>query len=146
MVHAQKQYDIALTVGVFDVWHRGHQELADMMQKTAPLCIALVHDDESTFQNKGHVPMQGLAERMKNASKYGGFLTYGVEYDDPSYAIERMVEHLPKEVRICFMRGDDWQDFPGRKMVESLGVDILFKRYTEGVSSTEILRGGKKKL
>lgn len=148
MVSPQKQYDVALTVGVFDVWHRGHQDLADYMAELADIRIAIIHDGISTFKNKGHVPMQSIASRAYFARTIGGFEVFGTKYADPSIRIVHVRNICLRRglTKACFVRGDDWQDFPGRKIVESLGIDILFKRYTEGVSSTEILKGGKKKI
>lgn len=137
---SEKQYDIAITVGVFDLLHEGHVELFEMMREMADKTIALVHNDLSTWKNKKRWPVQGHTHRKQNVRNFVDGVG-NIKMPDPG---ERLAELLSQESylggtgrSIVYVRGDDWPDFPGRAEIEKLGIPIVFKKYTKGVSSTE---------
>lgn len=135
----QSYFDVSISVGVFDMLHEGHAELFALMSEHARQKIILVHDDASTFENKHRVPVQPLAERMANVAMYSGALVRPVHDADPTMALVQLREEImrPSE-RICYMRGNDWSNFPGRDYIENTAKwTLIFKQYTEGVSSTE---------
>ena len=72
---------------------------------------------------------------------------------DPSDCIEKRIlsfkekreehdliypEKAKGDLKIVYIRGDDWQDFPGKEVLEKHNIPIIFKPYTKGISSSLI--------
>lgn len=135
---------IIFTVGCFDTLHEGHVNLLEKMREeiginsySNPNFYVLIHDDASIYKNKKRFPVQTLAHRMHNLDALGVNHIIEVHHSDPTPDIKKFVESLPNNMFI-YMRGDDWQDFPGKKYIESMHIPIKYISYTKGVSSTEI--------
>lgn len=129
---------VVFTVGVFDLLHRGHVNLLRKMKEDA--CeggvVVILHNDRSTWLNKGIVPVQSY-ERRRNCLMVTGLVDriYSCNRQSPEKEI-RLVARPFKAHDLLFMRGDDWQDFPGRAVLEELGIKIRLIPYTDGASST----------
>ena len=130
-----------VTVGCFDLLHEGHINLFNKMSEKIgwegynnPYFHVILHDDYSIFQNKGRFPVQNTGHRKYNLEQLGIFPIVTSD-KDPSETIKTLVEKIGN---CMFMRGDDWQDFPGKKMLEELNIPIDFIGYTKEVSSTLI--------
>ena len=122
----------AVTVGCFDLLHRGHLNLLTRMRQVGETTVIL-HDDRSIRANKGRAPAEPLPVRIANLQACGLADHIRVTYrSDPSIDIERVV----CRGEWTFMRGDDWPQFPGRETVEAWGVPIVLVPYTPGVSTT----------
>lgn len=141
---------LAITVGVFDCFHEGHARLLRrIFEEYADEVAVIVHDDLSTYQNKGRFTVQLLEQRLENlktalillckedATKKRTFKIYKTGATDPSMPIGMITANQNKN-EVCFVRGDDWADFPGRRTVEELGIEINLIPYTKGVSTTLI--------
>jgi cytidyltransferase-like protein len=129
----------AITVGVFDCLHEGHVNLLRNMREAADESIVIIHDDLSTFENKGRFPVQTNKHRIQNLRKSGlvdDILC--VDLADPSESLKIALSCFIPSSGVVYMRGDDWADFPGRKAVLDQGVEIRLIPYTEGVSTTQI--------
>ena len=62
-----------------------------------------------------------------------------VEESDPSVRFSEILSILVRDSNeAIFMRGDDWQDFPGKEVLESKGIKIEYVPYTKGISSTKL--------
>lgn len=143
-----KQYDHAITVGVFDIFHRGHQNLLKEMAIRADNITVIVHDDESTFDNKGHFTVQNLEQRlnniysilvrMRNRGEIASFDVQTVHHSNPTYGLMETMCLNPETFKTVYVRGNDWQDFPGKQYLEEKGIPIVFIEYTKGISSTQI--------
>lgn len=125
-----------------DMFHEGHKNLIDKMKERAREVIVILHDDYSTFENKGRFPVQDEQHRIENLhyfiKKRNLYLTFK---KDPSCEImyvirEKMKANKDKSCSFVYMRGDDWADFPGRELVENLKIPIEFVKYTDGMSSS----------
>lgn len=125
----------ALTVGCFDLLHRGHLNLIARMSEMADRVLVLVHDDSSIEVNKSRTPVQPLQERL-DAVRRLGVDARPVFTADPSGALRALLSRTTVDV---FVRGDDWSEFPGRPVIEQAGIPIVLVPYTPGVSTT-ILR------
>lgn len=160
-----KKYDIAITVGVFDLLHKGHIELFKLMESLADELCVIMHDDISTLKNKGKVPVQRREDRWRNLAEI--YRTYeNIDITprpccsaDPSRCIEERILNFKKEreehnniypekakgdFKMVYVRGDDWQDFPGKEVIEKHNIPIIYKPYTKGISSTLIREKLKK--
>ena len=133
---------IIFTVGCFDMLHEGHLNLFDKMAAeigavsySDPNFYVFIHDDFSILKNKGRVAVQSLAQRSANLDLIHVLNSIEVNHADPTYEIREFIEDHPGR-KFIFMRGDDWQDFPGRAYLEEMNIPIKFINYTEGVSSS----------
>lgn len=129
-------YEAAITVGVFDMLHEGHINLLNQMRDMADSVHVIVHDDYSTFQNKGRFPVQEVDHRVRNIERLGWVSVRRCFKADPSRAIWSVVASL-RPAKTVYVRGNDWLEFPGREELEALNVPIQFVEYTIGVSSSE---------
>jgi len=136
----KKKYDIAFCAGVFDMFHAGHRNLIDKMLEIADTVTLLIHDDHSTYVNKGKFPVQQCSHRLENIRSTELIRgAYRCLSPDPTVAFKWLWEDLNfKELNCVYVRGDDWQDFPGRKFIEEKNIPIVFVKYTPGISSTKL--------
>jgi cytidyltransferase-like protein len=142
-----KKINIGMTVGCFDMLHKGHVDLFEQMKKAGADCIIVfLHDDKSIFINKGKFPVQNYSQREQNLID-SGYVSQVLKVDmaDPSEIIKayfngvKLVDDfLSKIANHFYMRGDDWSEFPGKKMLEKLKIPIKIKKYYEGVSSSKL--------
>lgn len=160
---------IVFTAAVMDCLHEGHVNLLNRMRVEAGAdgkVAVILHDDKSTFENKKRFPVQSLRQRSKNLADSGLVnKIYLTEKADPSFDMvefikENQENYKPAEIvlqkigvepetvysplEFVYMRGDDWQDFPGRKVIEAFNIPIKFVAYTPGVSTTQIREDLKK--
>ena len=138
--HKTMKKKIAITVAVFDCLHEGHVNLLKQMREAADSVTVFVHDDFSTFENKGRFTVQKQDHRIYNLVKSGLIdFVFTVPEKDPTLALQWYLEKLvTKGEDIVYMRGDDWADFPGRAEIEKRGIEIRLVPYTKGVSTTQI--------
>ena len=136
---------VVLSVGVFDCFHEGHADLLARMREAGERSYVIIHDDLSTFRNKKRFPIQPLGLRRQNVMATG--LVDHVEdvySPDPSPIIDRavfLIRDMYPGATIVYLRGDDkgfWGvgKFPGQATLERHGIEIRFKKYLEGVSTT----------
>jgi cytidyltransferase-like protein len=119
-----------LTIGVFDCFHEGHFNLLIKLRNKCDKLVVVVHDDYSTYLNKDRFPVQPLKQRIKNLKDVCVADKIIVcRKADPTYLIKKIRPDV-------YMRGDDWQDFPGREELEKQFVPVIFVPYTKGVSTT----------
>jgi len=137
---------IAITAGVFDCFHEGHANLLKYMNICADQVVVFLHDDLSTYQNKGRFTVQRLEHRSSNLFQSKLVTQVAHEYErNPGTQI---VDFVIKLIRnsygtltlkdFVYIRGDDWQDFPGRNQIELAGIEVRLVPYTKGVSTTMI--------
>lgn len=127
-----------LTIGCFDLLHKGHINLFHNMRQRGEWVIVIVHDDRSIYENKLKFPVQDLDHRMRNIEMTGLVdEMHAVHTADPSDILQKVIsQHSPEE--IVYMRGNDWGDFPGKSVLERNNIKIEFIQYTDGVSSTKL--------
>lgn len=138
MAKSLEHFDIAVTIGVFDLLHQGHVDLVRFMRDHADRAYIGIHDDASTFRNKKRVPVQTLNVRSRNVCSFLMPDALLVTKEPTPYDALVQFFHLTRGHRVCYIRGDDWSDFPGREMIADFGWPVIFKPYTKGISSTKI--------
>lgn len=125
------------TIGCFDLFHRGHQNVLLSLREFGYYIVAGIHDDASYFKLKNKYTIDNLETRMKNVKPFVDQL-YVIPSTDPLMYIQSMVSEQDIETgACCYARGDDMLQFPGREWVESV-MPVHFVPRTEACSSTLI--------
>jgi len=125
------------TIGCFDLFHRGHQNVLLSLREFGAYLIVGVHDDESYFKLKSKYTIDNLETRMKNVKPFADQI-YVIPSTDPLLYIQSMVSNQDvTNGSCCYARGDDMLNFPSRNWVESV-MPVHFVPRTEGCSSTLI--------
>mmetsp|Transcript_21188 Transcript_21188/g.50369 ORF Transcript_21188/g.50369 Transcript_21188/m.50369 type:complete len:413 (+) Transcript_21188:892-2130(+) len=123
------------TIGCFDLFHRGHQNVLMSLREFGAYIVAGIHDDESYFKLKNKYTIDNLETRMKNVKPFVDQI-YVIPSTDPLLYIKSMVsEQDIASGACCYARGDDMLAFPGREWVESV-MPVHFVPRTEKCSST----------
>lgn len=127
-------YDVVVTIGCFDLFHEGHVKLMKRMRTFGKRLLVGLHDDESINILKGRFPVDNVVKRMRNVKKYCDQV-FVIPSVDPSPYLDAAVDRSVPKNRMCFIRGADMPNFPGRGIAEQL-MEVKLTPYTEGVSST----------
>ena len=125
------------TIGCFDLFHRGHQNVLRSLREFGYFIVAGIHDDASYYKLKNKYTIDNLETRMKNVKPFVDQI-----YVIPSTCPELYLKSMVSEQDIvcgscCYARGDDMLNFPGREWVESV-MPVHFVPRTESCSSTLI--------
>eukprot|EP00536_Pseudo-nitzschia_multiseries_P007080 jgi/Psemu1/319046/estExt_fgenesh1_pm.C_1600005 len=125
------------TIGCFDLFHRGHQNVLLSLREFGAFLIVGIHDDESYFKLKNKYTIDNLETRMANVKPFADQI-YVIPSTDPLVYIKNMVSDQDiAHGSCCYARGDDMLNFPSREWVESV-MPVHFVPRTEGCSSTLI--------
>ena len=133
---------IVLTVGVFDLFHKGHRNLFRYMAKLGDEIVVGIHDWQSTYINKGIILTDPLRVRRSHVLKQPKVKkVFTVNEPNPDEALKKVIkDYKDKGHELVYVRGNDWSDFPGRDVLEEEDVSIILKEYTKDISSTELRR------
>jgi cytidyltransferase-like protein len=133
-----------ITVGCFDLLHAGHLNLLKFCQtflksQSCKLYIG-VHDNASIKKNKNVDVAENLEVRkskLEEALKHTATEVFEVRATDPSVFLKDRVHTARAQgLAVVYVRGNDWQDFPGKPQLQKMGVPVIFTQYTKGISST----------
>jgi len=125
------------TIGCFDLFHRGHQNVLMSLREFGAYLIVGIHDDESYFKLKAKYTIDNLETRITNVKPFADQI-YVIPSTDPLIYIKNMVSDQDiANGSCCYARGDDMLNFPSREWVESV-MPVHFVPRTEGCSSTLI--------
>lgn len=125
------------TIGCFDLFHRGHQNVLTSLREFGYFIVAGIHDDASYFKLKNKNTIEDLETRMRNVAPFVDQL-YVIPSTDPELYLKSMVSEQDIERgSCCYARGDDMLNFPGREWVENV-MPVHFVPRTESCSSTLI--------
>jgi len=125
------------TIGCFDLFHRGHQNVLMALREFGCYIVAGVHDDESYFKLKKKYTIDNLETRMANAKPYVDQM-FVIPSTDPLIYVKSMVSQQDIDSgACCYARGDDMLNFPGREWIENV-MPVHFVPRTEACSSTLI--------
>lgn len=125
------------TIGCFDLFHRGHQNVLLSLREFGYYVVAGIHDDESYFKLKNKYAIENLETRINNVKPFVDQI-FVIPSTDPLVYIKAMVSEQDIATgSCCYARGDDMLEFPGREWVESV-MPVHFVPRTEACSSTLI--------
>lgn len=125
------------TIGCFDLFHRGHQNVLLSLREFGAYLIVGIHDDESYFKLKNKYTIDNLEARINNVKPFADQI-YVIPSTDPLLYIKSMVSDQDvANGSCCYARGDDMLQFPSREWVETV-MPVHFVPRTEGCSSTLI--------
>lgn len=125
------------TIGCFDLFHRGHQNVLNSLREFGYYIVAGIHDDESYFKLKNKYTIDNLETRMSNVKPFVDQL-FVIPSTDPELYLKSMVsEQDILTGQCCYARGDDMLQFPGREWCETV-MPVHFVPRTESCSSTLI--------
>lgn len=132
-----KKYKIGYTTGVFDMFHIGHLNVLRQAKELCDYLIVGVSTDENVVSYKGKKPIIPFEERAK--------IVEAIKYVDevvPQINMNKF-EAWEKLHFNALFHGDDWKNSEMYNNLISqfkeVGVDVVFLKHTDGISST-ILR------
>ncbi|EDQ86129.1 uncharacterized protein MONBRDRAFT_38560 [Monosiga brevicollis MX1] len=123
------------SIGCFDLFHRGHENMLRMLREFGTFVVVGVHDDESYFKLKNKKTIHNTQQRVEHVKNFAD-MVFVIPDTNPTPWIRAMVSKQDVEAgRVCYVRGEDMIDFPGRDFVEA-NMPVFFLPRSEGVSST----------
>ena len=131
-----KKYKIGYTTGVFDLFHIGHLNILKRAKEQCDYLIVGVSTDELVKDYKHKTPVIPFEERIEivKAIRYGDEVV-------PQVSMDKFAAWEKIHFNAIF-HGDDWKGSAMYNEVEeklnSVGVDMVFLKHTQGTSSTEI--------
>ena len=132
----KKKYQIGYTQGVFDMFHIGHLNLLQNAKEQCEYLIVGVNADNLVKEYKHK------RKKIVDAIRY-------VDSSILSYTLDKIVMYEQLHFDVIFI-GDDWKGNERWKQTEedlkNYGVDVVYLPYTEGISSTELLKTEGKRV
>ncbi len=132
-----KKYKIGYTTGVFDMFHIGHLNILKQAKELCDFLIVGVSTDENVLNYKGKRPVIPFEERVK--------IVEAIKYVDkvvPQTNMDKFKAWSELHFDALF-HGDDWKNSDMYNSLigqfKKVGVDVVFLKHTDGISST-ILR------
>jgi cytidyltransferase-like protein len=123
------------TIGCFDLFHRGHQNVLLSLRSFGYYIVAGIHDDASYFKLKNKNTIDNLEVRIENIKPFVDQI-FVIPSTDPLLYIKAMVSEQDIATgSCCYARGDDMLEFPSREWVETV-MPVHFVPRTEACSST----------
>lgn len=138
--NSNPKYETVYVIGVFDLFHRGHVELLRRAKELGNRLIVAINDDEMVGTYKRR-PIVHERDRLAvvEACKYVDEAFLIGNYDN-----KPMLEKYKVSV---IVHGDDWdrasyleQIRVTEQFLAEHGIDMVFLKATEGVSTTGIIR------
>lgn len=132
-----KKYLIGYTTGVFDLFHVGHLNILKQAKEQCYFLIVGVSTDENVQSYKHKTPVIPYEQRKA--------IVEAVRYVDlvvPQDNMNKMEAWEKYHFNVLF-HGDDWKNSDMYNDLvakfERLGVDVVFLKHTEGVSTSELI-------
>lgn len=129
-----KKYKIGYTTGVFDMFHVGHLNILRQAKEMCDYLIVGVSTDENVVSYKGKKPIIPFEQRIK--------IVESIKYVDevvPQINMDKFGAWEKLHFNALF-HGDDWKNTKMYddiiKQFKEVGVDVVFLKHTEGISTT----------
>ncbi len=135
-----KKYKNVYVIGVFDLFHLGHVRILKNARQLGENLIVAINGDKlvSTYKRP---PIYSETERLEiiKACRYVDTAFIVQDYDNKCYLEKYNIDVI--------VHGDDWERSNYLKQIrvseeylKSKNIDLLFLPYTEGISSSELIR------
>lgn len=116
-----------------DLFHIGHLNLLKRAKALGDTLVVGIASDyaidvEPTKRFKSVFSSEERLRIIQSIKEVDFAFVYAENKD-----LEKSIQIIKPNV-IC--RGDDWEDFPGRKQAEKQRIKIVYLPYTDGISST----------
>lgn len=129
-----KPYKVGYTTGVFDMFHIGHLNILRRAKEQCEYLIVGVSTDELVRKYKHKTPMICFGDRIE--------IVKAIRYVD-RVVVQETMDKYEAWNRLHFnavFHGNDWKNTPMYnelvQKLETVGVDVVFLPYTNGISST----------
>lgn len=136
MVKVMKEKIIGYTTGVFDMFHIGHLNILRGAKEKCDHLIVGVSTDELVIKEKQKRPVIPYKERIEIVKAIRYVDEVVPQPDKNKYAAWEKF-HFQK-----MFVGSDWQGTPQWNKLEMqfapLGVEIIYLKHTDGISSTDL--------
>jgi cytidyltransferase-like protein len=139
-----KKFSNVYVIGVFDLFHRGHVEFLRMASSYGERLIVAINGDLMVSQYK-RKPLYSEADRLEivRACKYVHDAFIVNQFDNKPYLEQFNVDAI--------IHGDDWdregylrQIRISEEYLTKKNIELLFIRYTSGISTSEVINKIKK--
>ena len=133
---AEKKYKVGYTTGVFDMFHIGHLNIIKKANEQCDYLIVGVSTDDLVESYKNKRPIIPFEQRLE--------IVAAIKYVDLAVAQTDMDKTVAwRELKFdAVFHGDDWKGSSLYGEIErklsDLGVDLVFIKHTDGISSTMI--------
>lgn len=137
MSKKKRKYKIGYTSGVYDLFHVGHLNIFKNAKRYCDYLIVAVSTDEVVEKSKHKTPFISFDDRVEivKAIKYVDKVIPQTDYND------KITPAIKNHINVMFV-GSDWKGTPKWNKIEKdlkeIGVDVIYLKHTEGVSSTII--------
>ncbi|MCQ2802755.1 MAG: adenylyltransferase/cytidyltransferase family protein [Bacilli bacterium] len=138
-----KKYKIGYTTGVFDMFHVGHLNILKQAKAQCDYLIVGVSTDENVQNYKHKTPIIPYEQRAA--------IVESIVYVDQVVPQENM-DKLSAWKKLHFnalFHGDDWKNSDMYndlvKQFSEVGVDVVFLKHTDGISTTGLISEVKNK-
>tara|TARA_B100000780_G_scaffold277610_1_gene248744 strand:- start:1653 stop:2759 length:1107 start_codon:yes stop_codon:yes gene_type:complete len=136
---------VGYIVGVFDLFHSGHEHLINRGLQNVDKLIVGIHTDVFVASYKRQ-PKQ--SEEVRKATMQQKFPELTVETINDNHI------DLIKRYNIQYIfHGDDWEEESYKKQIryyvdgmDKLGVEVVMFPYSKGISTTDLINNGKKQI
>lgn len=138
-----KEYKIGYTTGVFDMFHIGHLNIIKRAKEKCEYLIVGVSTDELVESYKNKIPVIPFEQRVE--------IVESIKYVDQVVAQTSMDKRAAWDVLKydVMFHGDDWKNSSMYNeeiaKLKEVGVEVVFLKHTDGVSSTDIVNRIKEK-
>lgn len=143
MDNKDKKMIIGYTIGVFDLFHKGHLNILKSAKGMCDKLIVGVTTDELCYKRKGYYPSMKFEDRLD--------IMRSIKYCDvviPHNTISKFETWKKLKFDYLFV-GDDWYNTRKwnklEKELKDVGVKVIYFPHTSGVSSTTIKNNIKNK-
>lgn len=131
-----KKYKVGYTTGVFDMFHIGHLNILKQAKEHCDYLIVGVSTDEVVMDYKHHLPVIPFEQRKQ--------IVEAIKYVDkvvPQISMNKLEAWEALKFDAIF-HGDDWKGSSMYNEIEQKlaehGVDVVYLKHTDGISSTEL--------
>lgn len=130
----EKKYQIGYTTGVYDMFHIGHLNILQKAKEQCETLIVGVTTDELCFKRKKKYPIINESDRCKiiSAIKYVDKVI--LQNDMDKFKVVKNIGANAVFVGTDWKGTESWKNY--EKQFASIGCDVVYLDYTDGISST----------